>query len=251
MYKLVVVDDETQTRDALCDFFPWEQLGFEIVARFENGRSALEYLKNFPCDVLLTDIVMPIMSGLQLIKELQIQKLLPLTVILSGYRDFEYARQAMCCGIRNYILKPTKYHEIVEIFERIRDALDEEHLATDFLLPAPEAEASEELGYHEKLIQTVKDHVYNNCRDASLDTASQTVSMNPAYLSLLFKQVTGENFSSFLMSVKMKKAAELLGDPNLRISDIGDLLGYSNPNSFARAFKLFYGIGPRNYRFKD
>lgn len=246
MYKLVIVDDETQTRDALSSYFPWAQLDFEIIGKFDNGKNAIDFLAHTHSDVVLTDVVMPIMSGIELSKELYQMKHPGKIIFLSGFSDFEYARKGMLYGVRNYILKPTKYEEIVSVFKAIKLELEQESLNG-----LPMSDIQNDIGYRQRIINAVKEYVKKNYTEASLEKAGNLVHMNSSYLSLIFKQTTGQNFSDFLMEVKMKKASVLLKDINLRVNDVSERLGYTNPNNFARAFKQFYGIGPMDFRFKN
>ena len=94
MYRLLVADDEKKLLSGLCDFYPWKELGFQIVARAENGQEVLEYLSRNPVDVVFTDISMPVMSGMELAEILYREYPEVKVVFLSGYADFKYAQQA-------------------------------------------------------------------------------------------------------------------------------------------------------------
>ena len=100
MYRLLVADDEKKLLSGLCDFYPWKELGFQIVARAENGQEVLEYLSRNPVDVVFTDISMPVMSGMELAEILYREYPEVKVVFLSGYADFKYAQQALKFGLR-------------------------------------------------------------------------------------------------------------------------------------------------------
>ncbi len=108
MYRLLVADDEKKLLSGLCDFYPWKELGFQIVARAENGQEVLEYLSRNPVDVVFTDISMPVMSGMELAEILYREYPEVKVVFLSGYADFKYAQQALKFGVSDYVLKPVK-----------------------------------------------------------------------------------------------------------------------------------------------
>lgn len=243
LYKLLVVDDETETRVSLCNYFPWEELGFQVVAQKENGQQALEYLENNPVDVLLCDIVMPIMDGFELLTLLKEKNISPVIVLLTGMRDFEYTRQAIQLGtVSDYLLKPTKYQDFAEAFQRIKENLDSKTKES--------ASRKQELpeGRNEKIIEKIKQYIETNYRTATLDDVGELVYMNPNYLSQFFKQHYGSNFSDYLLEVKMEKATELLKNINYRIADVSNLVGYSSPKNFTRAFKNYYGVTPKEFR---
>ena len=106
MYKVLLVDDEILVREAISAKIEWGHLGFELVGDCENGKAAIEFLKENPVDVVLTDICMPYLDGMGLSK--YIYENMPQTriIIFSGYSDFEYAKQAIQYKVAEYLLKP-------------------------------------------------------------------------------------------------------------------------------------------------
>ena len=125
-YQLVIVEDEENTRRGLVNFVPWNELGFKVVGDFADGSDALEYLQAHPCDVVMTDIMMARMNGLEMIAE--ISKFSPKikTIILSGYSDFSYAKHAIRYRVVDYLLKPIDEEELCSVFERLKEQLDKE-----------------------------------------------------------------------------------------------------------------------------
>ncbi len=134
MFKLVIVEDEDNIRHSLECFIPWEKIGFQVVGAFSDGSDALAYLGEHPCDVVLTDILMSRMSGLEMIQ--QLHKIHPATkvVILSGHSDFGYAQQAITYQVAHYLVKPVDEDELISVFQGLKEQLDseaEEKLLTD------------------------------------------------------------------------------------------------------------------------
>lgn len=126
MKKIVLVDDETELRQAIVDIIPWELYGYQIVYTAENGQQALSYCTQHSVDIVLTDLVMPKMDGLQLIKHLkQSQPELPI-IILSNYSDFSYVKQALLLGAEDYLLKASiSEYQIINILQRLFSKTDE------------------------------------------------------------------------------------------------------------------------------
>jgi len=242
-YKMIIVDDEAEIRDALCHYFPWEELGFTIVGQFDHGKQALDYIMNHTPHVVFSDIKMPVMSGLELAKELHAMNLHTKIVLLSGYAEFEFAKQAMVYGVRDYLLKPAKYKELIEVFSRIKDEIDRQLESKKS--PAQEIE---KMNYDEKVIETVKRYIESHYRDANLKDASVLVNLNPSYLSNFFKKKTGLNFTEYVLMQRMKKASEQLQDIHKKIYEISEDVGYSNAKNFTRTFKTYYGVTPMEYR---
>lgn len=124
MYKLMIVDDEETIRSGLIDLIPWGELGFEVTADFEDGQEAIAYLRHDDVDVVLTDIRMAEVGGLTLARYLHGEKPETKIVLISGYKEFEYAQQAIQYNVTHYLLKPTKIEEIAAVFTQIKQELD-------------------------------------------------------------------------------------------------------------------------------
>ena len=125
-YKILLVDDEEEVRTSIIKKIEWEKVGFTVIGDAENGLDALEKIEQYEPDVVLTDIRMPYMDGLQLAEEIRRTHPSMRIIIFSGYDDFEYAKQAISLKITEYILKPVNAKELMEILEGVRKSLDEE-----------------------------------------------------------------------------------------------------------------------------
>lgn len=124
MYRLIIADDEALIRAGLFYRNDWNKMGFEVVAMLEDGTDVLKVLEEQRVDVLLTDICMYQVSGLELANIVQKKYPWMKVVLLSGYQEFEYAREAIRCGVYEYLLKPIDYDKLREIFGKIRQELD-------------------------------------------------------------------------------------------------------------------------------
>ncbi len=126
MYTIIVADDEEEIRRALIDKTDWEQAGFEVIGEAENGVEALDLVEKLNPDVLLTDIKMPFVSGIELAR--QVREVHPSTqiVFLSGYDDFSYAQQAIQYNIISYLLKPISASELLLELKKIKEKIDEQ-----------------------------------------------------------------------------------------------------------------------------
>lgn len=242
MYKLLIVDDEYGIRHGVSQYFPWDEHGFIVAGEEENGAAALEFIKNTPVDVILCDIKMPVKSGLDLARELYMANDKTKIVFLTGYKDFEFVKEALVYGAADYIVKPTKYKELADVFTRIKGELDRETSKKE------PHQIDEENADENQLIRKIKTYVNEHYSSACLNDIADIVYMNPYYVSTYFKKQTGQSFSAYINAVKMKKAAEFLADPYFKTYQISELVGYGNPKNFSKAFKVFYGKTPREFR---
>lgn len=241
IYTLVVVEDEYEIRTGLVNCFPWGKMGFTVVEEFENGGECFEYLCKNKVDTILCDIKMPVMSGIELAKKIFESNINTKVVIISGYTDFEYARQALRYGVKDYIVKPTKYNEIIDVFSRIKKELDNENTKEI------NNSYNNEIDQYNSIISIIEKYVDEHYSDVTLEDVAKVVYMNPCYLSKYFKQKTGMNFSDYITEVRMKKAVEFLKNPLYKTYEISYMIGYKNPKNFTRAFKKYFKKSPREF----
>lgn len=126
MYKVILVDDEILIRERMAQRIPWEELDFELTAVCENGQEAIEILEQDPVDIVLTDICMPYVDGLELSKYIHEKMKNVKVVLLSGYAEFEYAKQALKYQVYSFLLKPITLTELSQVLEEIHAVLDDE-----------------------------------------------------------------------------------------------------------------------------
>lgn len=240
MYELLIVDDEVSSRDILASCFPWSEQGFHVCGQKDSGEEVLDFLKEHTVHVILSDISMPGMDGIGLAKAVsELPGARPIIVFLSAHDNFQYAQNAIRYGVRYYVLKPTNFSELKEIFATIRNELDQKYRVTS---DDKESQSSDEI------IQKVFAYCSQNYRDGSLSALSEILYLNPSYLSQLIKLKTTKTFSDILTEARMKQAALFLKDPDAKIYNISNMIGYVNPNNFARAFKAYWGVTPTEYR---
>lgn len=127
MYKVLIVDDEELIRNGLSKFIPWAQLGFEIAGLFGDGAPVIDYLKHNCADLIIADIKMTSVSGLDIAKFVYENQLHTKICILSGYKDFEYARTAMKYNVNWYLTKPNDIDETIEIVKEIKQHVDDSY----------------------------------------------------------------------------------------------------------------------------
>ncbi|MBO9597280.1 MAG: response regulator, partial [Cohnella sp.] len=127
MYKVLIVDDEPRIRDGLSTLIEWDELGFVVVDKAANGIEAMHKYKLLEPDLIIADIRMPEMNGLELVREIRSAGGTMHVLILSGYADFEYAKQAMTLRIDGYLLKPVDEDELIDYLIKLKKELDQEY----------------------------------------------------------------------------------------------------------------------------
>lgn len=142
MYELLIVDDEKTIRDGLCSVIKWEELGFHVACVAEDGKSALQLLQHTAVDVILTDIQMPELSGLDMAKTLRKANFPIKLVIISGYSNFEYAMESISLHVEAFILKPIDPQNVCAVFSELKQRLDQERQVSLALVHAQEMSLS-------------------------------------------------------------------------------------------------------------
>jgi len=238
MYKLIIIDDEQKILEGLANLFPWEQIGFKVDGAFSSSLKALDYLLCNPVDVVMSDIEMPEMNGIELCRSLKEEEIETKVIFFSSYQNYEYFRSAIKYQVFDYLLKPIKYDELLSCFERVKEVLDQEH----------QVKTEKSKTYYEKIIENVIKYLEENYRNASLDEAASHVNLSSSYLSKIFKEKAGKGFAEYLLDIRMKKACEMLDDIRYKNYEIAYYVGYDNPKNFSRAFKMYYNMSPNEYR---
>ncbi len=126
MYRVLIADDEAIIHNGLKRIVKWEELGFTIAGEAKNGEVALAFLCKENPDIVLMDIRMPQISGLELIGKARANGFSGKVIIISGYSDFHYAQQAIELGVKFYLTKPVNKNELEQILHSLHDELEEE-----------------------------------------------------------------------------------------------------------------------------
>lgn len=248
-YSMIIVDDEEMIRNGLRRFGNWEALGFCVAAVFEDGKDAFEYLCQHPVDVVLTDIRMAELSGLDLSERLLSEGIDTHVVIMSGYRDFEYARRAVASHAFDYLLKPIEMESLADTFQRLHTYIGQkqEQRQQEETPPSPKGISSRE--FAEKAVRKVKIWIEQEyMRDISLEEAASLVCLSPVYFCKVFKEVNGQTFLQYLTAVRIEKARQLLEGRQHKVSEISSMVGYRNMKYFTKVFKKHCGLTPTDYQ---
>lgn len=247
MYSLVIVEDERTERDALVRLVPWAELGFEVTQVFRDGAECLDYLQENVPDVILTDICMTRVSGLEIARNVSERELPTQIVFMSGYKEFDYAQKAIEFGVYQYLVKPMPLPKLKEAFEGVRKKLEGRSAVQQRAAEQPEGE--QQGAKYGKSIDRVMRYIEEHYReDLSLNMISEKLYLNPGYVSRMLKEQTGKNYTDIVAGVRIRRAVWLLENTNMYVYEIAEEVGYQNLKYFYRIFKKVTGKAPNDYR---
>lgn len=254
-YNVLIVDDESIDLEWLRRRVESYTEKLEVVAAVNSGFKALSILQEQSIQIMMTDIRMPIMTGLELAaKAKELQPRLKI-VFISGHDDFAYAKQAIRMNAAAYLLKPVDDTELQELITELSDKLDQEYGREEqdepmkLPLPLTEEENSSDPSQTRQIVKAIRDYVEEQLENKiTLKQVAAHFGFSPNYLGFLFREETGELFSDYLIRAKLVRACRLLHDPLLKIYEISDRIGYKNVLYFNRQFKKFKGMTPSEYR---
>lgn len=248
-YTVLLVEDEQLVREELAQSTPWNKLGLELVATAADGLDGEAKIRLLSPDIVITDIRLPGQDGLKML----FCNPVPHAVILSGYTDFSYTRTAIQLGVFDYLQKPVDPDQLEEVLEALVGRMKEEEQQFASLQRMRNSGESELI----PLPRSVSNHLINNAiayiaanytRQISLHDAAERLELSESHLSRLFKEETGLNFLQYLNAWRINKAALMMKDPRLNISEIATGSGFPTPGYFAKIFKRFSGYTPTQYR---
>ena len=263
MIRLLIADDERLEREALVDMVSRRFVEHEIVTEVaENGRKAADTAILWGADLILMDIEMPGMNGLDAARAVLAQRPSCRVIFVTAYSLFQYAHEAVHLGACDYLLKPVDPDELEASIRRaIRQVEAERRLEAlapvqqepESELSAPEAEEAPRAENENSQTALVMAHVRryledNYMFDISLDSVGEILHISPAYLSAQFKKYQKMNFLDCLTELRINAAKELLNDPFRSSAEVASMVGYEDASYFARAFKKRTGMTPTQYR---
>ena len=244
--NIIIVDDEPKIRKGLSKLLASHE-GWVVSGAFAEAESALSFLYEHEIDVIITDIQMPGMQGLDMVHQIRLVNREIPVIIISGYSRFDYAQRAIELGVRKYVTKPTSPDEITQTLEQIEQELSQRTEALRRAVVPPEGSPP----VQNLLILRAIEYIEQNYRGKlSLKDAANALYISPNYLSELFKKTTGQNFSDYLNDVRMERSRIYLADVGRKIGDISELVGFSDARYFSSAFRKKYGMTPLDYRNK-
>lgn len=265
MYKAVVIEDEPNVRKELVLCSPWDSEGIIFAGEAEDGKSGLELIFTVHPDIVLTDIRMPNIDGIEMIK-LAKEKLSreensihaePEWIIISGYSEFEYAHNAMQLGVHEYVLKPVQDEELKQSLERCKKRIDEKRFVRNVRSAADKGGRTIQIfreyksngddinGYISKAVELIRN---NYVQGITMEDVASKLGISSGHFSRLFRKATGYTFTDYLMYERIVQAVKLLKETDKKVYEIADLVGYEDGKYFSQIFKRITGFTPLEFK---
>jgi len=253
MHKVLIVEDEDIMRKGLMFMAKWQEVDCIVVGEAVNGKDGLEKIRKYHPDIVIVDINMPVMDGLEMLEK-SIQEYGYDAIIVSGYGEFEYARKGISLGVTEYLLKPIDYSKLYEAIRKIQAKRNTKANIKNAIRQIDvEKKKLGILDYDEKktgnryvdfMIQTIHEKYATHLTLADI---SEQCQMSSTYLNVKFKNETGYTFNDYLNRYRIQKAVDLLRENQYRIYEIAEMVGFSDYKYFIKVFKKYIGYSPARF----
>lgn len=252
MLTLLLVDDEDLVKRGIKAFVDFEKLGIDQVLEASNGLEALALFREQEVHLVIMDINMPKLSGLEAAKAMKELRPEVKIAILTGYDYFDYAVTALKIGVEDYILKPVAKGDVTEVLSRmIRDySKTRQNKELDRIVGSlvKGSNLEPDKGYRDLLKEKVDNQMHDP--EFSLTLLASQIGFSAGYLSGLFKEQFGIPFQDYVLNRRLEKAKLLLISTDMKNYEVAQAVGFEDVNYFGTRFKKQYGLSPQQYKQK-
>ncbi|MFT4107486.1 MAG: response regulator [Lacrimispora sp.] len=254
MLRVMIAEDEDIIRKGLVYMTDWVGMDCVIVAEAANGQEGLLKIQEHKPDVVITDICMPFMDGIEMIKEAS-KSVKFKSILLTSYADFEYARRAIEARVSEYLLKPVDEEKLAVLMKKLGEEIASSR-QMEFAMEKADTEAGVmNLEYYMKLDVSENKYVSKALEEIrsrygeklSLESISEELGVSTSYLSRKFKEVTGQTFLDFLNKYRVSQAIVLLNTGQYRIFEVSDATGFTDYKHFCSVFKKYTLKSPSKF----
>lgn len=235
--RVLLVDDEIIIREGFKRLFDWEGHDCVVIGEAADGMEALTKIDALLPDIVIMDINIPIINGLKVIQKSRSKYPDMAFIIVSGYDDFSYCREALRLQITDYILKPVNYDEFGSCIDNLRISMFENKIKVETDVPQEQTII--------RMVRYMQEHLME---EISLNVLAEQFHLNAQYVSQLFKSEVGVNFLTYLTNIRIEQAKKLLISTSLSIAEISEKSGYADYRVFTKVFKKSEGVTPSQYR---
>ncbi|ADL03276.1 response regulator transcription factor [Lacrimispora saccharolytica] len=254
MLRVLIAEDEDIIRKGLIYTTDWIGMGCVVVAEAANGQEGLLKILEHKPDVVIADICMPFMDGIEMIKEAS-RSVKFKSILLTSYAEFEYARRAIAAKVSEYLLKPVDEEKLAVLMKRLEEEITSSR-QLDYVMEQAESEAGiMNLEYYMQLDLSENKYVSRAIEEIktgygdklSVESISDKLGVSASYLSRKFKEVTGQTFLDFLNKYRISQAIVLLNTGQYRIGEVSDATGFTDYKHFCAVFKKYTLKSPSKF----
>ncbi len=246
MHNLLVVDDEPIVRKGIVRSLRVNELSIANVYEAQNGKQALEIVRSEDIDLILADINMPKMNGLDFAKAAKAHNADIKIAMVTGYDYFDYAVSALRAGVDEYVLKPVSSSDVENVIKKLIDAQSKEQVRSELNQLDAQGQPKNEPDYKNQIQQILEEELHAS--SFSLSVLAEKIGLSNGYLSRLFKQNFNMPYREYLLAQRINKAKILLIGSDKKIFEVSCAIGFEDPNYFSAMFKRETGYTPSGYR---
>ena len=242
--KILIAEDEQRAREGLARLIGTIPVECEIVGQASDGQQALELIRALRPDVVFTDVKMPYLDGLGLIRAVRAMKLPTEFVVVSAYADFELARQSISLGVAEYLLKPVTLEELDQVVLRLSQRLQGK---ASFHSKQKKNLREQYPDAHPLILRSLVMIQEGYAGKINQRDMAENLGISPEYFSYLFSKNIGTTFSAFLRDYRIEKAKELYRTGNCDRREVPYAVGFTDSKYFSQVFHKITGMTPSEY----
>lgn len=250
MLSVLIVDDEKLVRSGIVMGIDWASLGCAVVAEGSDGEEGFNAAMKYNPDLIICDIRMPKMDGIEMVTKLRSEGNNAYTIFLTAYSDFTYAQNAIKLGASDYILKPFKDGELENAILKIRDKIDRDYISKTQL--RKNSILNEDNVKKDSVSKYVSDALYYieknySNTNISVKLISESLGLSESHLSHIFKKETDYTINSYITRYRIRAAIDMLRSGKYKVYEVAEMVGYKDITYFSTTFKKITGTSPSDY----
>ncbi|MCT1902462.1 response regulator transcription factor [Oceanobacillus sojae] len=255
MNKVLIVEDEPIIQKGLQYKMNWLQLNCVVVGCADNGDMGKEMIDKLKPDIVITDIRMPFKDGIEMLKE-TVENNKFEAIILTGYDEFNYAKQAIRLGVHDYLLKPVDMEELAEVIKDLIFKIEEKKAKDNYKVNSLlykellniNLNVAETSSY---VIDTIDFIKKNYATKINFKDLCDNLGVSNVFLSAKFKSETNYSLNDFLNRYRLLKAVELLQNDKVLVYEVAEEVGFSEYKYFSQVFKKYIGMPPKQFLHQE
>ena len=251
MYRVLIVEDEDIIRKGIAYTMDWTGMGCTIAGEAVNGQEGLEKIKELSPDIVMADIMMPVMDGIEMIRQAKEVANFK-SIILTSYADFDYAKRAIDLDVSAYLMKPVDEEELKKNVAKIIAEIEKDHQYEQLSAKQSTGSDMQEVfikndkdnDYVQHVLDATKEHYADKI---SIELFSEELGVSASYLSRKFKEATGTSYLDFLNRYRVSQAIKLLETGTYKVYEVSDMTGFTDYKHFNSVFKRYTNVSPSEF----